>query len=882
MTETFVSYAQNAEDVVLWRVLGGVPHGFYVDVGAADPVVDSVTLAFSQRGWHGINVEPVPEFAERLRRERPADLCIEAAVGAAQGEVDLQVFNGTGWSTVDRDAAGVLAQREQHEFTTVRVPLRTLDSVLDEAGLDGRDIHFLKIDVEGLEEQVLLGTDLNRWRPWIVVVEATEPASTVRTDDRWEHLLLAAGYRCCLFDGLNRFYLSPEHSELAESLGYPACVFDQPYETAYQHNLVAHHRGEQHRVLDRLQQLEAELRHAHAVETAARGELDAALAFGDRMRMQAARTRQSRLELSAALIETRDDLEREQERARRLEFDLQDARTNVELIQQTVSWKVTSPLRAVRRAQRDGGSEAPEYHGDRVPPTTPIDTVVEPELSASSRRLLDAYALRVAQATALLAGETIPLDAGAGVDLDAFEHALASSDESIEARAWLALVAASGRYPDPAEVLTAARFLRRYGPALLVEHVGSRFENSLQAGVASDLGLDIHRGGVIVDIGHTASYDLLTGIQRVVREVATRWLEQRSATAVQWDFDANCLTTLEKAEVERFCAWRTHAPASGAELQRRTVENGGTGTVVPWHTTLLVPELAAEPARNTPYRAAAQAGVLARLALIGYDLIPMTAAETVTEGMSGVFALYLAMVKHADRVSAISETTAAELKAFAATLTGQGLSGPLVGAHVLPPGTPSIDPAAQSALSDRLDIGRDPLVLVVGSHEPRKFHLSVLEAAEVLWAQGQRFDLLFIGGSSWRSQSFDEEAQRLTGLGRPLHILKRATEDELWAAYELASFTVFPSLVEGYGLPIAESLACGTPVITSEFGAMEEVGRGGGAILLDPQDSDAMVEAMRSLLVDTDLLDRLRSEARRRAWKSWDTYADEVWEFLVG
>ena len=56
---TFVSYAQNFEDVMLWRALREVTHGFYIDVGAADPDSDSVTRAFYDRGWSGINVEPV-------------------------------------------------------------------------------------------------------------------------------------------------------------------------------------------------------------------------------------------------------------------------------------------------------------------------------------------------------------------------------------------------------------------------------------------------------------------------------------------------------------------------------------------------------------------------------------------------------------------------------------------------------------------------------------------------------------------------------------------------------------------------------------------------------------------------------------------------------
>ena len=78
---TWVSYAQNYEDVTLLRALGDVASGFYIDVGANDPRFDSVTRAFYERGWHGINIEPVPHWHERLRSDRPRDLNLRVAAG---------------------------------------------------------------------------------------------------------------------------------------------------------------------------------------------------------------------------------------------------------------------------------------------------------------------------------------------------------------------------------------------------------------------------------------------------------------------------------------------------------------------------------------------------------------------------------------------------------------------------------------------------------------------------------------------------------------------------------------------------------------------------------------------------------------------------------
>src|SRR5205085_1195336 len=98
---------------------------------------------------------------------------------------------------------------------------------------------------------------------------------------------------------------------------------------------------------------------------------------------------------------------------------------------------------------------------------------------------------------------------------------------------------------------------------------------------------------------------------------------------------------------------------------------------------------------------------------------------------------------------------------------------------------------------------------------------------------------------------------------RPVEAISAATDALLFGGYRVARFTVFPSINEGFGLPVAESLACGTPVITSNFGSTREIAEGGdaggGALLVDPRDDDSLTGAMRSLLTDDALLHRLRA-----------------------
>jgi FkbM family methyltransferase len=221
---TFISYAQNAEDVILWRCFKDIEDGFYIDVGACDPVEYSVTKAFYDRGWSGANIEPVHECYRRFVEQRPRDINLHAALGDGSGVGSIYVIPGTGLSTLDPVVAHAheKAGRAAHVET---VPLLTLKDVC--AHIGPRAIHFLKVDVEGGELAVLKGADLLNCRPWVVVVEATTPMSQTRSDHEWRSLLQTCRYEPVLFDGLNLFWIAKEKSDLAQHFSASANVFDR-------------------------------------------------------------------------------------------------------------------------------------------------------------------------------------------------------------------------------------------------------------------------------------------------------------------------------------------------------------------------------------------------------------------------------------------------------------------------------------------------------------------------------------------------------------------------------------------------------------------------------------------------------------------------------
>lgn len=221
--QLMISFAQNGEDILIDRVFPG-RKGFYIDVGADDPVVGSVTKYLYLQGWRGINIEPDDTSFPAIQRDRPLDINLNCAVGRTRGPVIFYQLPGSGLSTCSPEFLSRFSPTTLTRARRIEVGMRTLADICAE--FVTCEIDLLKVDAEGAEGEILAGADWQRFRPRLLVVEATKPWTSDPICGEWEPSLLAQGYVLCAFDGINRYYLRNEDRALAVQLSVPVNCLD--------------------------------------------------------------------------------------------------------------------------------------------------------------------------------------------------------------------------------------------------------------------------------------------------------------------------------------------------------------------------------------------------------------------------------------------------------------------------------------------------------------------------------------------------------------------------------------------------------------------------------------------------------------------------------
>ncbi|MDX2001153.1 MAG: FkbM family methyltransferase [Chitinophagales bacterium] len=165
-------YSQHGEDVIIRKYFPKEKNeGFFVDVGAYQPVSLSNTYYFYLKGWRGINIEPNPAAIEAFKRLRPKDINVQMGVAEAKAVLDYHMIADKPFENTF--STGQLINRHGHDqdTTVVKVPVDTLANILKRYVPAGKEIDFFSIDVEGLNYQVLKSNDWTLFRPSIVVVE---------------------------------------------------------------------------------------------------------------------------------------------------------------------------------------------------------------------------------------------------------------------------------------------------------------------------------------------------------------------------------------------------------------------------------------------------------------------------------------------------------------------------------------------------------------------------------------------------------------------------------------------------------------------------------------------------------------------------------------
>ena len=376
-----------------------------------------------------------------------------------------------------------------------------------------------------------------------------------------------------------------------------------------------------------------------------------------------------------------------------------------------------------------------------------------------------------------------------------------------------------------------------------------------------------------LDLSYTAHCPAQTGVQRVCRQLFAQLAATGHAPvplihdryARRWRApDAAELACLSPTAAEHPARRRGEVWSLAQNLRGRL----GLFTEPDWAALRGLPILAPEIFRPDTF--AAYSTLRQRLGgpigAIFYDAVVLRHPDLSPTSSVARFPAYLRELATFDGVAAISDASRAELLDHWSRLGLQHTPPAVTIPLGLDPPPPLLPPTSEDP--------HGPLILSVGTIEGRKNHLALLEAAEILWKEGRRFRLTLAGlHRPETAASALLRAKDLHAVGRPLSAPGAVSESRLHELYAACHFTVYPSLYEGYGLPVAESLAYGRPCVCGSGGALAEVAHGGGCLVVPDPTPENLAQALRNLLVDENLYRRLGTEAAQRRFPTWADYA---------
>jgi glycosyltransferase involved in cell wall biosynthesis len=194
---------------------------------------------------------------------------------------------------------------------------------------------------------------------------------------------------------------------------------------------------------------------------------------------------------------------------------------------------------------------------------------------------------------------------------------------------------------------------------------------------------------------------------------------------------------------------------------------------------------------------------------------------------------------------------------------------------------PITDPAALARVRSKYGLDEWSFLFTVGTVQPRKNYERLCEALASLRAGHPDLHLVIAGGKGWMDDPIYAAVEKLN-LKERVYFIGYAADEDLPALYSMASAVPFVSLYEGFGFPVLEAMACGTPVVASNISSIPEVA-GSAALLVNPRDTLEIVSALENALDDTDLRADLRTRGLEQASRfTWERSARHLLEIYQG
>jgi glycosyltransferase involved in cell wall biosynthesis len=386
---------------------------------------------------------------------------------------------------------------------------------------------------------------------------------------------------------------------------------------------------------------------------------------------------------------------------------------------------------------------------------------------------------------------------------------------------------------------------------------------------------------VFIDVSGSCKSSRNTGVQRVTRQIFSELASQTSISPICWNRLGNYYHRLGKRELTRLVEPFSEYPSAvgrpefrgekfPGELRRRLSSVAiDLASELTDRDVLLVPDIYSD--RRTQQLPELLRRTKARSIAIFHDASTLRLGLLSRRGAER-FRKYTRSLAAFDLVICISDESQADLLQL--WRQDQVDDPPETRVEGWPLEFDEKERASAHRSSRRV-------VLCVGSFDVRKNHLRLFEAANQLWDAGLDFELQLVGRSTGAlGYKVVPKIRMLQAMGRPLWWLKHVDDHALHRAYRECDFTVYPSLAEGFGLPILESLWHGKPCICGNNGALGAVATGGGCLFVDQTDVSALAAGLRRLLTDPKTSATLAAEARQRKFRSWSDYTSCLLGYL--